>query len=244
MNYSYVIIGANTTSNLQLQHFLEDYDDFVCADIALNPNDGLNHTLKYSPDILFIDLQQEASDYFQMVSDMYQYINHIPLVIGMSKNKDNAYEAIKCGFFDYWLLPYNEFDIRKSIYKLRKQVPKKETTLSTLCLQSYKDYRYIDTKDILYLKADNNTTDFFLSDGSKISAYKTLKTFETKLPQNFTRIHQSYILNSNYVSRINYGKNLCDLKKTDTQLPFSKSYKENIDSLNNKMNKNSISSHN
>ncbi len=240
MSYSYVIVGDLAASNLQLQHFLEGYDDFTCAGLAEDSNSGLNSILKYSPDILFIDLQKNAVESFQMIADLHQYINHIPLIIGMSKTKTNAYEAIKRGFFDYWLLPYNEFEIRKSVFKLRKLVPKQQVS-PKLCLQSYKDYRYIDTKDILYLKADNNATDFYMSDGSKISAYKTLKTFETKLPDNFIRVHQSYILNSNYISRINYGKNLCDLKKSDTQLPFSKSYKENIDLLNKIIGKNAIS---
>lgn len=243
MNYSYIIIGNSASSNLQLQHFLEEYNDFSCVDISENSNVALNSILKYSPDIIFVDLQKNTREYFQMVSDLHQYIDQIPLIIGVSTSKDYAYDAIKNGFFDYWLLPYNEFDIRKAIFKIRKQTPKKETT-PTLCLQSYKDYQYIDTSEILYLKADNNATDLFLNNGKKISAFKTLKTFENKLPENFIRIHQSYILNTEYVSRINYGKSICNIKRSDLQLPFSKSYKENIDKLKSKMGKNAISTQN
>jgi DNA-binding LytR/AlgR family response regulator len=117
----------------------------------------------------------------------------------------------------------------------------KEETISTLCLKSYKDFHYLNTDEILYLKADNNTTDFIMKDGRTISAFKTLKSFEDKLPKNFIRVHQSYILNINYVSRINYGKAICSLKSGKTQLPFSKSYKENIDSLKKILSKNTIS---
>lgn len=243
MNYSYTIIGNSASSNLQLQHFLEEYNDFMCVDISENSNSALNSILKYSPDIIFVDLQKNAEEYFRMVSDLYQYINNIPLIIGVSKNKEHAYDAIKNGFFDYWLLPYNEFDIRKSILKIRKQTPVKETS-PTLCLQSYKDYQYIDTSDILYLKADNNATDIYLHSGKRVSAFKTLKTFENKLPENFIRIHQSYIINSTYVSGINYGKSVCVIRKSDVKLPFSKSYKEKIDSIKNKISKNAISTHN
>jgi DNA-binding LytR/AlgR family response regulator len=110
----------------------------------------------------------------------------------------------------------------------------------TLCLKSYKDFHYLDTDEILYLKADNNSTDFVMKDGSTISAFKTLKTFENKLPKNFVRVHQSYILNINYVSRINYGKSICALKSGKLQLPFSKTYKDNIDSLKKILSKNTI----
>ena len=101
----------------------------------------------------------------------------------------------------------------------------------TLCLQSYKDYQYLDTSEILYLQADNNATDFVMKDGRRISAFKTLKTFESQLPENFVRIHQSYILNRDYISRIHYGKNRCFLKFAKTELPFSRGYRTNVDSL-------------
>jgi DNA-binding LytR/AlgR family response regulator len=80
-----------------------------------------------------------------------------------------------------------------------------------------------------------------MQDGRTISAYKTLKTFEKKLPDNFIRVHQSYILNVNHVSRINYGKSICALKSGKTQLPFSKSYRQNIDGLKKILSKNTIS---
>ncbi len=62
------------------------------------------------------------------------------------------------------------------------------------------------------------------------------------MPKNFVRIHQSYIVNTNYVSRISYGKASCTLKHKKEQLPFSKSYRENIDILKQVLTKNSISS--
>ena len=243
MDYSYVILGSNTAANLQLQHFMDEHKDFVCAHVTESSTEGLNSILKYNPEVLFLDLRQNTMDLFQMVTKMYQYISNTPQIIGISNTKEYAYQALKSGFSDYWLAPYNEFDIRKSILKLRKKLPetKKE---ETICLQSYRDFRYIDTKEILYLKADNNATDFFLKDGSKVSAYKTLKTFELKLPDNFIRVHQSYILNSSYVSRINYGKNICALKKTNLILPFSKSYIKNIDVLKQKMTKIAIQTQN
>jgi DNA-binding LytR/AlgR family response regulator len=176
-----------------------------------------------------------------MVTELYQYMKELPLFIAVSRTKDHAYDAIKYNFFDYWLLPFSEFDIRKTVRRLQKQLPQEEES-PTLCLKSYNDYQYLNTDDILFLKADNNTTDFHMKDGSIISAYKTLKTFEGQLPKNFMRVHQSYILNKNYVSRINYGKSLCTLKSTKTQLPFSRSYRPNIDELKTILSRNSISS--
>ena len=99
-----------------------------------------------------------------------------------------------------------------------------------ICVKSYGDYRYIDSDDVLYFEADNNSTDIHLNNGEMITAFKTLKHFETVLPPTqFLRIHNSYIINVNQVSRIHTGNTVCYIKNSTTKLPFSKSYKENVD---------------
>jgi DNA-binding LytR/AlgR family response regulator len=106
--------------------------------------------------------------------------------------------------------------------------PNKEQPL-ILCIKSYGDYRYIDANDICYFQADNNSTDIHLNNGEMVTAFKTLKHFEGVLPYPFARIHNSYIVNRNYISRIHTGNAVCYIKNTTTKLPFSKSYKENVD---------------
>ena len=241
MSFNYTIIDSETTATLNLQHYLAACGEFDCVAIAENSIQGLNAILKYAPDIVFINLNENSSSYFQMVIELHQYTTSLPTIIGISKTKAYAYQALKNNFFDYWLLPYDEYDVRKSILKLKKTLPE-EILSPTLCLKSYRDFQYIDTKDILYLKADNNATEFVMKDGTINHAFKTLKTFEDQMPKNFIRIHQSYIVNSHYISRISYGKALCTLKHEKAQLPFSKSYRENIDALKKVLSKNAISS--
>lgn len=100
-----------------------------------------------------------------------------------------------------------------------------------ICVKSYGDYRYIEAKDVCYLQADNNSTDIHLNTGEMITAFKTLKHFENVLNYPFVRIHNSYIVNTDYVSRIHTGNAVCHIKNTTTKLPFSKSYKENVDAI-------------
>ena len=100
-----------------------------------------------------------------------------------------------------------------------------------ICVKSYGDYRFIEAKDIRYLQADNNSTDIHLNNGEMITAFKTLKHFEGVLVLPFVRIHNSYIVNIQHVSRIHTGNAVCYITNTTTKLPFSKSYKENVDSI-------------
>jgi len=106
-----------------------------------------------------------------------------------------------------------------------------------ICVKSYGDYRFIEAKDICYLQADNNSTDIHLYNGEMITAFKTLKHFENVLASPFVRIHNSYIVNIDYVSRIHTGNSVCYIKNTTTKLPFSKSYKENVDAIINSITK-------
>ena len=239
MDYSYTIIDTNAASSLQLQLQLQEYGDLYHSGTASNADEGLNLILKMLPDVVIVNLSQNAHLLFQMVMQLHQYVDKLPLLIAVSSSKNYAYDAIKGGFYDYWLLPHNEFEIRKTIFKLRKQLPK-EHIPSTLCLKTYNDYHYLDTSEILYLKADNNATDFIMRNGETISAYKSLKSFENTLPKNFIRVHQSYILNTRYVARINYGKNTCSLRNSSLHLPFSKSYRSRIDELKQILSKNAI----
>src|SRR5690606_23978759 len=141
---------------------------FYCSGVASDTTEGVNSILKFSPDVVFIHLNADAGKHFQMVTELYQYMQDIPVLIGVSKNKEFAYEAIKNNFFDYWLLSFNEFDILKTLLKLKEGMPLEKSS-QTLCLKSYKDFQYLETDNILYLTADNNATDFIMKDGTKIS---------------------------------------------------------------------------
>ena len=241
MHFTYIIIDFDATSHLRLRNYLDEFPEFAEGRRCLDATEGINAILKNVPDIVFINLDEKTTDNFEMVTELHQYIKELPILIAISKTQVHAYKAIKNNFFDYWLMPSTELDIRKSLLKLKRHAQKGKEP-EKLCLKSYRDFHYVNTNEIMYLKADNNATDVFMADGSKINAYKSLKKFEQQLPKNFVRVHQSYMLNTNHVARINYGKAICSLKGQNLQLPFSKTYKENIDGLKSRLSKNSISS--
>jgi DNA-binding LytR/AlgR family response regulator len=125
----------------------------------------------------------------------------------------------------------NDIEVKVTPMTLDKPMaPQQQDQSLVICVKSYGDYRYIDSTDVLYFEADNNSTDIHLNNGEMITAFKTLKHFETVLPsQQFLRIHNSYIINISQVSRIHTGNTVCYIKNSTTKLPFSKSYKENVD---------------
>ena len=120
-------------------------------------------------------------------------------------------------------------DEEVQILETKKIIVQQEQPL-IICVKSYGDYRYIDSRDILYFEADNNSTDIHLKDGEMVTAFKTLKHFENVLPTNqLLRIHNSYIIGINHVARIHTGNAVCFIKNSTIKLPFSKSYRDNVE---------------
>ena len=226
VNHYFIIETEEAVIN-RIIKVLDDLPDFNCIGCSHDIPDAMNRILKDMPDLVFINIDTLIGDPFELVKEIQQYLNGTSEFIAISASKEKTYEAIKTGVFDYLLQPVSELDIRKSALKFKKKHPTKPK--ENICIKSYKDFRYLPTDEILFLKADNNTTDFHMLDGNTINAFKTLKTFEALLPQNFFRIHKSYIVNQNHVCRINYGKLACTIKRHNTTIPFTRTYQDNID---------------
>lgn len=202
-----------------------------------NMDNALDLILKHTPLIVFLNIDTNQINISEFLFNIHQYATTYPTLIALSSFKEKAYEAYKYNFSDFLLKPLKEISIRKSILRYKKENPVKQP--KTICLKSYKDYQYLCIEDILFLKADNNTTDFHMSDGRIIGVYKTLKVFESLLPQTFLRIHKSYIINKNSISRIHYGKSMCILNN-EHKIPFTKTFIANIDWINKTLSKNTM----
>jgi DNA-binding LytR/AlgR family response regulator len=174
-------------------------------------------------DLAFEAIQYEVADY------LLKPIERIDLIKSILKLKKSIGED------EVFMVQNSVFDNEpKSIVEpspaqsVQKEISTIEQPL-IICIKSYGDYRYIDAKDICYFQADNNSTDIHLNNGEMVTAFKTLKHFEGILSHPFIRIHNSYIVNRNHISRIHTGNAVCYIKNTPIKLPFSKSYKGNVD---------------
>ncbi|WP_264205840.1 LytR/AlgR family response regulator transcription factor [Flavobacterium shii] len=255
-NYSYIIIDDNQESVLKTKEIADSFSELIFVASANTYQQGLNLVLEYCPNLIFLEIDPENSTSnlsLMFVNELHRFLRIVPKIIVTTVKKDLAFDAIKHGVIDYLLKPLERKDVLKTILKLNK--PNHEVSLITkqtildyeesskidvkelqnvsqalvLCVKSYGDYRYIQAKDIMYIQADNNSTDIYLNTGEMITAFKTLKYFEAILLHPFIRIHNSYIINRNYIARIHTGNSVCYIKNSLKKLPFSKTYKKNIE---------------
>mgnify|MGYP003388062869 CR=1 FL=1 len=226
----HIIVAKKAETINHIKTIIDSFNTIVFSGSSENQDEALNMVFKNSPDIVFLDIDDTIDNLSEFLLEINQHSKNSPVFIALSSSKEHAYEAYRYDFFDYLLKPLTELSLRRCVLKYTKKHLLKKC--ETICLKSNKDYQYLNTNEILFLKADNNTTDFHMSDNTVISAYKTLKTFENTLPQNFLRIHKSYIINSNCISRIHYGKATCIIKNPSHKIPFTKTFIHNIDFIN------------
>ncbi|AXB55740.1 LytR/AlgR family response regulator transcription factor [Flavobacterium fluviale] len=255
--YSYIIIDDDAESILKTKTTAAGFSELSFTASASNFQDGLNLVLEHKPALVFLEIEpKDLSSQLSLsfISELHRFFQEIPKIIITTKQKDKAFDAIQYGVFDYILKPLAHLDLLKTVLKLKKAnlapkstvfteepasividnvnnvtIPQNVEKPLTICIKSYGDYRYLNAADISYFQADNNSTDIYLNTGEMITAFKTLKHFESVLTYPFIRIHNSYVINRNYISRIHSGNSICYIKNSSKKIPFSKTYKANVD---------------
>lgn len=259
--FPYLIVSNDEANAGEISSFLVNFPDFYSVGNAQSDEAAVDAILEFNPALVFLDIgtAKKNTASLSAIRSLYQYMTHLPQFIITANDDKQALEALKMGVLDYIVKPLDKAELRRALFKFTKhiqnmhqqirekhvQLPPEENITDEkapneiqrsevdiqICIKSYGDYQFIVLKDVVYLEADNNTTDFYLVNGKKLSAYKTLKHYENNLPSFFYRIHNSYIVNSIFVSRINTGKQLCYLNNNEVSVPFSKTFKENIDTI-------------
>lgn len=236
MRFSFLIIDDNASNAKKTLELFENFPNYFCAGVAKDNQMAINQIIKLKPQLVIVQIPakpEERTVLFKTIAELFQYVESLPYFVALAESSNYAFEAIQSGFSDYIVESLQLHDLGKLLFKFEKKTPVNLAT--SICIKSYSDYHFVALQNVTYLKADNNTTDIQMDNGKTVNAYKTLKHFESTLPFYFLRIHKSYIVNINHVSRIHFSKSKCYLNYNEI-LPFSLTYKDNVDSIIRKIN--------
>lgn len=101
--------------------------------------------------------------------------------------------------------------------------------LQKMPISTLDGFTLIDIDSILYLESDNNYTIFYLCNGAKIIATKNLGYYEQRLSdQAFVRIHNSFIVNLNQISRYTKADGGKVILLSNKSLPVSRHKKSTL----------------
>ena len=248
MEHTFVIIDNDLAKRNVIQSTMLGHDDFINVGTASTEKSALALILEENPALVFLNLEMPGEFtkeiVFNLHNELRSYLNKLPSFVVYASTEAYAIRAIRNEVIDYIVEPLDKHILRQTVLRYKKhqacQIVEKHFFNKTLCLKSYGDYKFINTDEVLYLKADNNTTDIIMTDGVVVNAFKTLKYFQKCLPDHFMRVHNSYIVNSHHISRIHFGKSQCTINNGKMAVPFSKSYRENVELLRDQLSHSSL----
>ena len=84
-------------------------------------------------------------------------------------------------------------------------------------------------EEILYFQIKSNRTKASLKNGKSFSFSKPLKELETIYgSKDFVRVHQSYLVNKNYINQLLIKSPSCVVVENDIRIPISRRGKKHI----------------
>ena len=150
-----------------------------------------------------------------------------PLVVFTTAYTEYAVEGFRVNAVDYLLKPFGLQDFTRAANRLRDRLRPGDTeVLKDNALFVKTDYRVVrvSLSDIRYIESMSEYLKLHLTSQPKpVITLLSMKLIEERLPQNFMRIHRSYIVNLDKIQEVNRNRILLD---ADTSLPIGDSYKE------------------
>ena len=212
------------------------------TDTCLSAKKGLEAIEKSKPDIVFLDIEMPVMNGFELLENFKQ----IPFAVIFTTSYDQyAIKAIRFSALDYLLKPIDEEELVNAIKKISLQrilpsleqfrmlidkVQHKKNSLTKVAIPTAEGFELIPAEEIIYFEADDHYTQLFLKTKRKIVACRTLKEIEEQLNDfaSFLRVHHSYIVNLNEVTKYIRGEGGYLVMSDGTTVNVSRSRKDTL----------------
>jgi two-component system LytT family response regulator len=167
---------------------------------------------KSEPDILFLDIILGDGKGFDLLEIFPELQSKI---IFVTASDEYAVRAFQFAAIDYVLKPYSDEELGRAIARAKKQIQPTTERLTILketidapekkpkriSLHTLDKIIVVDLADIIRCESDNNNTLFYIKDKKRIFVTRTLKYFAELLKNfGFLRVHQSHLVNLEYIS--------------------------------------------
>ncbi|MBC7626417.1 LytTR family DNA-binding domain-containing protein [Ferruginibacter sp.] len=226
-----IIIDDEPLARMMVKEYLQSYPNITVAEECNDGFEGIKAIQQHQPDLIFLDIQMPKINGFEML----ELIDNPPQVIFTTAYEEYAIKAFDAHAADYLLKPFSKDRFDKAIQKLQQQHINVTQAVTETALKSTTQSNRIVVKDngkikiipiaqVQYLEAADDYVKIITAEGSFLKK-KTMQHFEDILPpQEFIRIHRSYIINASLITRIDQHEKDSHLAllTTGVHLPVSK----------------------
>ena len=206
-----IIIDDEPLARSIVSTFLKKFADLEIVAECNNGFEGIKAIEEFGPDLIFLDIQMPKINGFEML----ELLDKSPAVIFTTAFDEYAIKAFETSAVDYLLKPFTEERFEKAISKWKNSNdPEKltETLIENIHKQPDEHLRIvvkdkgainvIPTSEVYFLEAYDDYVKVHIKNNYFLKK-KTMNYFEKTLSsKDFVRIHRSYIININYLTKI------------------------------------------
>lgn len=201
-----------------LGSYIEKIPFFELAFSTENPILALEYIRKNEADLIFLDIQMSeltGINFMKIVGDKMKYIL-------TTAYAEYALEGYEHNVIDYLLKPITFDRFQKSALKAQERFPTNETSANSyFFVKSSGQQHKINFDEILYIESIKDYVNI-KTDNQEYIVLDTLKSLENQLPENFARVHKSFILNLDKIEKIDVRNVFLNSGK---EIPIGETYK-------------------
>lgn len=201
-----LIVDDEPYSRDELRHLLGEYPfiDIVCE--AESGEAAILKVIQLQPDVVFLDVEMPKLDGMRVAKALMELKNP-PLFVFATAYPQFAVEAFRYDAIDYLLKPYDEEQLKETIDRIEKKLSgakemEQVKPSGKLALETDGEIFYLEPKEILYIYRDDKVTKV-VTIAAEYETKTPLKELESRLLSfGFFRIHKSFLVNLEYVTRL------------------------------------------
>lgn len=230
-----VLIDDEPLARSVVKEYLSAWVDIEIVAECDDGFQGVKAIIQHQPDLIILDIQMPKINGFEML----ELLDEKPDVIFATAFDEYALKAFEAHAVDYLLKPFTRDRFDKAIQKwmdqknsaLVKQRTQKlvedaaqTTQHDRVVVKTGTKITIIPVDDILYLEADDDYVNIHTAQASYLKN-KTMSFFEQTLrPEQFVRVHRSFIIRIQEITRIDpYEKDShLAILRSGAKIPVSK----------------------
>lgn len=212
-----IIVDDEPLAVSLLGNYVEKIPFFELVFSTENPIEALEYIQKNEVDLIFLDIQMPeltGINFIKIVGNKLKYIL-------TTAYAEYALEGYEHNVVDYLLKPITFDRFQKSAIKAQERFPNEDSQNSYFFIKSSGKQHRINFNEILYVESIKDYVNIKTLNQEYI-VLDTLKSLENQLPDDFARVHKSYIVNVDKVKSIGLKKVILI---SEHEIPIGEIYK-------------------
>lgn len=216
--YKVVIVDDDQAAVDQLAHLLAQDERFMLMDVAQNSRMAHKVVLKEQPDLLFLDVELPDISGMELLQAIRSSITWNMRVVFYTAYDKYMVQAIRESAFDYLLKPFTEMQLREILERFIKHHATNPRTVQALSALPGKTFIiFTPTNEMLALRpaeigffrycSERKLWEVIPTNQPPLALRRGITAEQiTAFSSGFIQIHQSYIINIDYLMLIKDSK--------------------------------------